>query len=126
MVVAAGGAHEDRLATELGGHDLETEDPPVELGCDRRVPDEQDRVVEAGDGDVGPARGRRGSVGHLGHAAAGTFAGAPTSFQPDCHDPPLAMFTVMFRKARPSSWRARASGPTSIGLSPIEATRSRT
>ena len=56
----------------------------------------------------------------------GRPAGAPTSFQPDCHDPPLAMLRVMFRKARPSSWRARASGPTSTGSRPIEATSSRT
>ena len=53
-------------------------------------------------------------------------AGAPTSFQPDCHEPSLTMLSAMFRKASASSWRARTSGPTSIGRRPIERTSSRT
>ena len=52
MVRAAGRPHEDGLATELVGDDLEAEDAAVELGGDGRVPDEQDGVVEAGDGDA--------------------------------------------------------------------------
>jgi hypothetical protein len=54
VVVAGCGAHEDRLATELVGDDLEAEDPAVELGRDRSIANEQDRVVESGDGDAHP------------------------------------------------------------------------
>ena len=52
MVVATGRAHEDGLATEFAGHDLEAEDSPVELGRSGRVANVQDGVVEAGDGDA--------------------------------------------------------------------------
>ena len=82
MVVATARAHEHGLAAELAGDDLEAEDPAVELGRPGRVADEQDGVVEAGDGDA-----HRDSVRHrsgAGHAATGRPAGAPTSFQPDC------------------------------------------
>ena len=50
-------------------------------------------------------RRRRSSVSTDRHAATGTLAGAPTSFQPDCQVPPWAMLRVMFRNASPSSWR---------------------
>ena len=69
MVVAAARAHEDGLAAELAGDDLEAEDAAVELGGPRRVADEQDGVVEAGDRDA-----HRDSVRHrtpARHAATG-------------------------------------------------------
>ena len=52
MVVAAAGAHEHGLAAELARDHLEAEDPAVELGRPLGVADEQDGVVEAGDGDA--------------------------------------------------------------------------
>ena len=69
MVVTAARAHEDGLAVELAGDDLEAEDTAVELGGPGRVPDEQDGVVEAGDRDA-----HRVSVRHrtpARHAVAG-------------------------------------------------------
>ena len=107
------------MPAELVGDDLEPEDAPVELGGPRSVADEQDGVVEPRDGDAHRHSVRHGSKSRR-HAAIGAATGAPTSFQPDCQLPPLAMLSVMFRKARPSSWRARRSGPTSIGSRPIE------
>src|SRR5579862_1486213 len=76
------------------------------------------RVIRRPSGRTG---GRTG-----GQAAFGWVAGAPISFQADCQAPPWATFRLMLRKARPSSWRARLRGPTSIGCRPTEATSSRT
>ena len=127
VVVTDRRAHEHRPSAEGALHDLEPEDPAVELGAGRRVADVQDRVVQAGDGDGHgasvPGSGLR--VDHR-HAATGRVAGAPTSFQPDCQVPWLAMLSVMFRNARASSWRDRLRGPTSTGLRPMESTSSRT
>ena len=101
VVVATGRAHEHGLATELAGHDLEAEDARVELGRRLRVAHEQDGVIQPGDRDAHGLSLRHRAGGC--HAASGTVAGAPTSFQPDCQLPPLAIFSVMLRKARPSS-----------------------
>ena len=128
VVLAAGRTQEDRTTAERALDDLEAEDPAVELRRPRRVTHVQDGVVEASDRDPhGRSLPRAGGgVEGARHAAALTVAGAPTSFQPDCQLPSFAMFTVMLRNARPSSWRARASGPTSTGSRPIEATSCRT
>src|SRR5258706_12511104 len=44
--------HEDGLPVHLAADDLEPEDPTVELGRPRRVADEEDGVVQAGDWDA--------------------------------------------------------------------------
>ena len=127
MVVAAGRAHEHGLAAELVGDDLEAEDAAVELGGDRRVADEQDGVVEARDGDAHDGilrrgrgrvdrRSRRHRLGHRGtdELPAGLPAAAVGDVEGDVEE------------GEPSSWRARASGPTSTGRRPIDSTSSRT
>jgi hypothetical protein len=51
VVGAAGRAHEDRAPADLGAHDLEAEDTPIELGAALSVAHEEDGMIEAGDGD---------------------------------------------------------------------------
>jgi membrane protease YdiL (CAAX protease family) len=62
VVAARGRAHEDRSTTERLLHDLEPEDPAVELRGRDGVAHVQDRVVEAGDRDAHglPANPTRG------------------------------------------------------------------
>ena len=84
VVVATARAHEDGLAAELAGDDLEAEDAAVELGGPGGVADEQDGVVEAGDRDAhGDSVRHRTRPSPVMPRPAGP-AGAPTSFQPDC------------------------------------------
>jgi len=52
VVLLERAAQEDRLPLELPCHDLEPEDPGVELGCAIGVANEQHRVVQAGDGNA--------------------------------------------------------------------------